>query len=334
MLSLECRRTERTGIPFALAVVHLEELDSALSPDEMERVGTALGAAMRETDITGWYQHLLTVGIILTTLNGADQQTLDSVIVERTRTILSDVVGSRQSGGLRISFHFFPEDGALNEVFHGETEKKDLKRKAPASLKRAMDLTCSLTAVLLLSPLFLIITGLIKMTSKGPVFFRQKRIGQYGKEFTFLKFRSMYVNNDPTIHKEYIQNLINKKVGSSGAYKIKNDPRVTSIGRFLRKSSLDELPQFINVIKGEMSLVGPRPPIPYEVEKYSRWHYRRVLEAKPGITGLWQVHGRSRTTFDDMVRMDLRYIRNQSVWLDLKLLIKTPFAVFKGDGAY
>jgi lipopolysaccharide/colanic/teichoic acid biosynthesis glycosyltransferase len=145
----------------------------------------------------------------------------------------------------------------------------------------------------------------------------------------------MKVNNDPAIHKAYVQNLIQKKVDqSNGTFKIKNDPRITKVGRFIRKTSLDELPQFINVLKGEMSLVGPRPPIPYEFEHYYLWHRRRILEAKPGITGEWQVQGRSRTTFDDMVRMDLHYIRHQSVWLDLKILIKTPFAVVSGDGAY
>ena len=113
-----------------------------------------------------------------------------------------------------------------------------------------------------------------------------------------------------------------------------NDPRVTPLGRFLRKTSLDELPQFINVLKGDMSLVGPRPPIPYEFENYDTWHRRRVLEAKPGITGLWQVMGRSRTTFDEMVRLDLQYIRDQSFWLDLKILVKTPVAVLSGSGAY
>ena len=173
------------------------------------------------------------------------------------------------------------------------------------------------------------------MTSEGPVFFRQKRIGQLGREFTFLKFRSMYVNNDPEIHRQYVQNLIAKKVDEAGgAYKIKNDSRVTRIGKFLRKSSLDELPQFLNVLGGEMSLVGPRPPIPYEFENYSLWHRRRILEVNPGITGEWQVSGRSRTTFDEMVRMDLRYIQRQSIWLDLKILLKTPFAVISGDGAY
>jgi lipopolysaccharide/colanic/teichoic acid biosynthesis glycosyltransferase len=178
------------------------------------------------------------------------------------------------------------------------------------------------------------VATLIKLTSRGQVFFKQRRVGQFGQEFTFIKFRSMVVNNDPDIHRKYVEALIQNKAGGNGEFKIKNDPRVTPIGRFLRRTSLDELPQFLNTLKGDMSLVGPRPPIPYEMEKYALWHRRRVLEAKPGITGIWQVHGRSRTTFDEMVRMDLRYIRNRSFWLDLKLLLKTPYAVLKGNGAY
>jgi len=234
-----------------------------------------------------------------------------------------------------LSFHVFPEDDFANEIFYSDEQQFHASTRPSGLIKRAIDVSGSLAALLLLSPLFAIIAALIKLTSRGPIFFRQKRIGQYGREFTFLKFRSMVVNNDPEIHKKYIENLIAKKVdNSAGTYKIKNDPRITSVGRFIRKTSLDELPQFINVLKGEMSLVGPRPPIPYEFEKYFLWHRRRILEAKPGITGEWQVHGRSRTTFDDMVRMDLRYIRNQSLWLDLKILLKTPLAVISGDGAY
>jgi lipopolysaccharide/colanic/teichoic acid biosynthesis glycosyltransferase len=150
----------------------------------------------------------------------------------------------------------------------------------------------------------------------------------------------MYVNNDPEVHRRYVQTLIRPQerrsvsAGPSSVYKMTNDPRVTPLGRFLRKTSLDELPQFINVLKGDMSLVGPRPPIPYEFENYDTWHRRRVLEAKPGITGLWQVMGRSRTTFDEMVRLDLQYIRDQSFWLDLKILVKTPVAVLSGSGAH
>ncbi len=122
--------------------------------------------------------------------------------------------------------------------------------------------------------------------------------------------------------------------GPKVVYKITNDPRITPLGRFLRKTSLDELPQFINVLKGEMSLVGPRPPIPYELENYDAWHRHRLLGKKPGITGLWQVKGRSKTTFDSMVRLDLQYIREWSLWLDVKLLLQTPLAVLRGKGAY
>ena len=145
----------------------------------------------------------------------------------------------------------------------------------------------------------------------------------HGTMFTFLKFRSMSVNNDTTVHKEYVRQLIAGTAGSNGAkngkgiYKLIADPRVTAVGRFLRRTSIDELPQFINVLRGEMSLVGPRPPIAYEVESYDLWHRRRLLEAKPGITGLWQVNGRSRVKFDEMVRLDLQYARTWTPWLDL-----------------
>jgi lipopolysaccharide/colanic/teichoic acid biosynthesis glycosyltransferase len=144
----------------------------------------------------------------------------------------------------------------------------------------------------------------------------------------------MSTDSDPRIHQEYVAKLIAGEVsGSAGVYKLVNDPRITPLGRFLRKSSLDELPQFFNVLKSDMSLVGPRPPLPYEFERYRTWHKRRVLELKPGLTGLWQVEGRSRTTFDEMVRMDLRYATQQSFWFDLKILLQTPSAMFSGRGA-
>jgi lipopolysaccharide/colanic/teichoic acid biosynthesis glycosyltransferase len=150
----------------------------------------------------------------------------------------------------------------------------------------------------------------------------------------------MHMNNDSSEHEEYVRQLIagqeemkSANGNGGGVFKLTNDSRITPVGRFLRRSSLDELPQLINVLRGEMSLVGPRPPVPYEVEAYATWHRRRVLEAKPGITGLWQVHGRSRVEFDEMVRMDLRYARDCSPLLDLKILLQTPKAVVSGDGA-
>jgi lipopolysaccharide/colanic/teichoic acid biosynthesis glycosyltransferase len=182
--------------------------------------------------------------------------------------------------------------------------------------------------------------ALIKLTSKGPVIFEQERLGQRGVRFKCLKFRTMYTNNDPKIHQDYVRQYIagkdglNKCEGSGKpVYKLVKDPRVTFIGSFLRKTSLDELPQFWNVLRGDMSLVGPRPPVPYEFEVYDIWHRRRVLEVKPGVTGLWQVSGRNRTRFDEMVRLDLRYCQTWSLWLDLKILLATPRAVFNGGGA-
>jgi lipopolysaccharide/colanic/teichoic acid biosynthesis glycosyltransferase len=166
-------------------------------------------------------------------------------------------------------------------------------------------------------------------------------VGQYGEVFTFYKFRTMVVSSDSSLHKDYVKRFIAGKAPAkiqgenpSGVYKIVDDPRVTRIGKYLRRGSLDELPQLFNVLKGDMSLVGPRPPVPYECDLYDLWHRRRVLEAKPGMTGLWQVMGRSRTKFDDMVRLDLRYARSWSLWLDMKILWKTPRAVLTGEGAY
>jgi lipopolysaccharide/colanic/teichoic acid biosynthesis glycosyltransferase len=151
----------------------------------------------------------------------------------------------------------------------------------------------------------------------------------------------MYVNNDDFVHQKFVTELISseskdKSPGKDGdgVYKLKDDKRITGVGRFLRRTSLDELPQLFNVLQGEMSLVGPRPAIPYELAAYQTWHRRRVLETKPGITGVWQVTGRSRVKFDEMVRMDLRYALAWSPWLDVKILLRTPFAVIRGSGAY
>jgi lipopolysaccharide/colanic/teichoic acid biosynthesis glycosyltransferase len=188
--------------------------------------------------------------------------------------------------------------------------------------------------------LLLAIAILIKLTSRGPVLFRQERVGLGGRRFNFLKFRSMQTGNDSAIHQEYTRRLISgtpvtgSRVGRQAAvYKLSNDPRVTRLGRLLRRTSLDELPQFFNVLTGRMSLVGPRPPIPYEFDCYAIWHQQRLLSVKPGITGLWQVGGRSRVTFDDMVRLDLNYADTWTVWLDLKILCRTPRAVIRGEGA-
>ncbi len=203
--------------------------------------------------------------------------------------------------------------------------------------KRGLDILGSLALLLLFSPVLLAVYAAVKWTSPGPALYRQVRIGRRGEPFTMLKFRTMQDERGSRIHQDYVTWFITSsgrqpRTGDE-VFKLTNDPRITPVGRFLRKNSLDELPQFWNVLRGDMSLVGPRPPLPFEVEKYQPWHRRRVLEAKPGVTGLWQVEGRSRTTFDEMVRLDLRYARTRSLWQDVRILLATPRAMVSGKGA-
>jgi len=306
----------------------------------------ALSSCTRETDVIGWYENESVLGAILTDIDGGDRDAIQKVVLARVKAALCAQLTSQQVDQINFSFYLFPQNGEtskpdrpsqaqLDPEWPGKSHTTRLSHIA----KRTLDILGSILALVLLSPLFLLISLAIKLTSRGPVLFRQERIGYRGVRFTFLKFRSMKSVNDPTIHREYVRQFIAGGIKSGTAvnnwvYKISEDPRVTRFGRLLRKTSLDELPQLINVLKGEMSLVGPRPPIAYEVEAYRTWHLRRVFEAKPGITGLWQVNGRSRTTFDDMVRLDLRYARNWSLWLDLKILLQTPEAILSGKGAY
>ncbi len=221
------------------------------------------------------------------------------------------------------------------------------------TLKRIVDVCFSLPAAILFAPIFLLFAIVIKLDSSGPAIYKQKRVGARlsyrrgslyweNRLFTMYKFRTMRRNSKATIHYEFIKAFIagdeaglskmQNKQKTRSKYKLANDPRITRVGRFLRRASLDELPQLWNVLLGQMSLVGPRPPIPYEVEMYKPWHHQR-LRTMPGITGLWQIKGRSLTTFDEMVSLDLEYIEKQSLGLDLKILIGTLPAVLSRKGA-
>jgi exopolysaccharide biosynthesis polyprenyl glycosylphosphotransferase len=204
-------------------------------------------------------------------------------------------------------------------------------------IKHGLDALMSLLIFVLLSPLFLLISVAIKLNSKGPVFYRAQAVGKNGRIFTMYKFRSMREDNGSDIHKKYVTKLIKGEISIENSkgqpLKITNDPRVTIVGKLLRKLSLDELPQLINVLKGEMSLVGPRPCLPYEYEIYQNWHKKRS-SVRPGITGLWQVAGRSAVTFEDMILLDLYYIYNRGLSLDLSILYETIFAVLEKRGAH
>jgi exopolysaccharide biosynthesis polyprenyl glycosylphosphotransferase len=206
-------------------------------------------------------------------------------------------------------------------------------------VKRTSDILIASIAIILLAPLWLVVALVIKLDSRGPVFYKQERVGMDGRIFLFYKFRTMRVDSTDAAHREYQRKYIAGRAeamlveGERPAYKLVADARITRFGRLLRRLSLDELPQLLNILRGEMSVVGPRPPIPYEVEAYQLWHRKR-LDMKPGLTGLWQVSGRNRLPFDEMVRLDLFYIENWSLLLDLKIILRTLPVMLRGDDAY
>jgi exopolysaccharide biosynthesis polyprenyl glycosylphosphotransferase len=239
-------------------------------------------------------------------------------------------------------FQLFASDATLRRVDGVPTlgVRENPMRGVAYLVKRVFDILISSILVLLLLPLFGIVALLIKVFSPGPVFFRQTRAGRNGSPFAFYKFRTMRTDTDDQLHREYATNFISGKdlrfeaeKADKPVYKMTRDPRVTSIGLILRKTSLDELPQLYNVLRGEMSLVGPRPPIVYELQHYKEWHKRR-LEAKPGLTGLWQVSGRSEVPFNEMVLLDLYYIDHWSLKLDFEILLRTIPVILFGRGAY
>ena len=345
MVVLDRKRTERSGMPFLLMLLTVgNQEDPGKARAALGGTLSALLKSTRQTDVIGWYKNHKTIGVVFTGFSMDERNTILSTILAKVSNTLRDHLPLAQFNRLSVSFHFFPDDWdhdapgrPSNPVLYQDLLHRDSARRSRLTIKRLMDIGGSSVALVGCLPLFVVIALLVKASSKGPVFFRQQRVGHYGRCFTFLKFRSMHMGNDPSVHKEYVTRLINgvaeQKPSSGsgqGVYKLVNDHRITRVGKFLRKSSLDELPQLLNVLRGEMSLVGPRPSIPYEVAAYQTWHRRRVLEVKPGMTGLWQVKGRNRIKFDEMVRLDLQYAKQWSPWLDLKILLHTPSAVLKG----
>ncbi len=354
LLRVERKRSERSKDRFLLMLLDISIFrESDNKKGITEQITSILCTSIRDVDAVGWYKYDTVIGVMFREMKGGGcSSSAKDIIIRRIYDKLLNFFDREFIKKILVSCHSFPES---NEIILANTPLDLnlypdllLSTKTPLSvfsffIKSLMDVFGSLVGIIIFSPLFMGIALLVKYSSPGPVFFRQERVGLFGKVFTFLKFRTMYVNEDLEIHKQFVTKFISGQEGdNSGAeetekeiiYKIKDDPRVTRIGRFLRKTSLDELPQLLNVLKGDMSLVGPRPPIPYEYEQYDVWHKGRMLEFKPGITGLWQVEGRSLTTFNEMVRLDIKYIREWSLWLDIKILLKTPLVVLKGKGAY
>ena len=348
MLCLERKRAERSGRSFLLTLIALAGEGLYLAPADCDQLGAALAAIKRETDFCGWYETGRLVGLVYTDIDGADPAALRTAVRERVKAAWGGCLNAAQWAKVEFAFHWFPETPGAEALppepaLYPDLEPRRAGRRLARAMKRGMDVAGSLAALALLSPVFALAALAIKFTSPGPVFYRQRRLGRFGVPFTLLKFRSMHVASDSRVHEEFVKQFIAGQTPAAAhggpnagpkVFKLQNDSRVTRVGRWLRTTSLDEVPQFWNVLRGDMSLVGPRPPIAYEAASYQTWHRRRIFEAKPGITGLWQVEGRSRTAFDEMVRLDLRYVRGWSLWLDLKILLRTPRAVLFGSGAY
>src|SRR5438093_1088898 len=286
-VSLERKRAERSRRLFVLLLVDpgASSLNGNRHSVHSQTV-SAIISAIRETDTAGWYKDGSLLGVIFAELGQADKKSILAALQAKVTAALQSNLKAEDLSRIQISFHCFPEEGEDNDTgflasakLYPDLAQRDEATRTSRVIKRAIDILGSAAVLIVLSPLLLAIAVAIKLSSPGPILFRQKRIGQHGIPFTFLKFRSMYCANDSQIHREYIKQFIAGTVESGKSepngkvvYKITKDPRVTRVGRLLRKTSLDEFPQLLNVLKGEMSLVGLRPPIPYEVESYDVWH--------------------------------------------------------------
>jgi lipopolysaccharide/colanic/teichoic acid biosynthesis glycosyltransferase len=334
-LQREKRRCERSGSALSL-IVYRFETASGLADAPIGQLLDALYALTRETDVFG----RLADGTIAVLCTETDDKGV-RIVIDKMAVRL----GALPFTPVAATFPHQLFD-AIEQGVGVTTEGDDLlafegtvetRRGYPG--KRTLDVMLAAIAIVLAAPLMLVTALAIALESPGPVIYRQKRLGLGGVPFVFYKFRSMWSGVDDGVHRDFVLRLIERgdeaasTAPRASPYKLKSDARVTWVGRVIRKTSIDELPQLFNVLKGDMSLVGPRPPIPYEAANYQPWHLRRVLAIKPGITGLWQIDGRSRVGFNEMVRMDLRYIRDCSFLFDLRILLKTVLVVLLCDGA-
>lgn len=333
ILRYERARVDRSGGQFSLVTL---EVDRYLSDrGELEKLLQMVQKRIRETDQLGWLDER-TVGILLpgTDLQGA---WIFAVTLERDHfahhppapfTVYCYPEHWLHGGNGSAAEYRAAHDGGGADADGNEDVYRKVQAKVESALfgglpawKRILDVIGSLVGLVLSGPIFLLLTVYIKIVSPGSALFKQERVGYNGYLFNFLKFRTMCVNNNPVGHKMYLKELINSDKPMEKLDEGR-DPRIIFGGRVIRKACLDELPQLINVLRGEMSLVGPRPCLPYEAVEYLRWHKSR-FDIRPGITGLWQVSGKNNLTFKQMIRLDISYLKNLSLWLDLKILLLT-----------
>ena len=335
LLHREQRRADRSRAPLSV-VLYRDAGGRRSQPHGAQLLIDTMHALKRETDTVG------RLGDDLVALLCPDTG------AEGARRLMRKIADHAQECSWLALTITYPDE-LFDKLENGEAQALDFAVIPPGespppaagySLKRALDIVGALLALLIFSPLLVLTAIAISLTSPGPVIFKQIRLGKGGVPFVFYKFRSMTSEVDDAIHRRFVTDLIGASGRGDAAvtltgslYKLEADPRITPIGRLIRRTSIDEFPQLFNVLKGDMSLVGPRPPLRYEAENYQSWHLRRIMDVKPGMTGLWQVEGRSRVSFNDMVRLDLRYIRSCSLMLDLKILLKTARAVLRCDGA-
>jgi lipopolysaccharide/colanic/teichoic acid biosynthesis glycosyltransferase len=341
LIARERGRADRNGNIFSLIIFKMANLPPGLSVQR--RLLVTLGNRLRDIDEFGWYdeRHL---GAIIPYASRQNAQRI-------AENICRDL--SLPANDETFIVYTYPESRLSDERLDLSLKPSPVVQSAPlvsatpagsavgcpsndtAFLyqplplwKRTLDLAVSLTALILLSPLFLFAVILIKLVSPGPVLFRQERIGHMRRAFTLFKFRTMAVGTDADAHAQHMRKLIVKDSESRPLSKLENSQSIIRCGRLLRASCIDELPQFLNVLRGEMSLVGPRPCLAYEADEYQRWHARR-FDSVPGMTGLWQVMGKNKTTFKEMIRLDISYTQNLSPWLDLKIIFLTPVAIIR-----
>jgi lipopolysaccharide/colanic/teichoic acid biosynthesis glycosyltransferase len=330
ILKQERYRTDRSHQSFSLLIFDIKNIID--NTDIINKYINMLRKRIRLTDTIGWFSENNTIAILLiaTDIEGARH-----IASEIDNTILNNV-------NPPYNIFNYPNNWnslSLNGVVSQDTEKKTLKnnkiilkmenifiKKLPI-WKRTLDILISTMVLIILSPLFLLIAIYIRIMSPGPILFKQQRVGLNGKEFTFYKFRTMKMNNDDSYHQDHLKELIKSE---KPMQKLDNqsDPRIIPGGYLLRTSGLDELPQLINIFKGEMSFVGPRPSIPYEVKEFLLWHKSR-FDITPGLTGLWQVSGKNKLSFSQMIRLDISYGKKMSFWLDMFIILKTFPVVFK-----
>jgi lipopolysaccharide/colanic/teichoic acid biosynthesis glycosyltransferase len=332
ILERERARSERTGQIFSLVIFGINGRNGA-DTATLESLGNDITKKIRKSDEIGWYDGNC-IGTILTGTSAEGASRFVEIVKKRNEEIepkLTCTVYSYPSSGIHSDNpHEFSKERQSTETDLSSSkcsaERLEVLFAQPIPIwKRVVDFCGAILFLILLSPVFLMIALFIKIVSPGPVYYRQERIGYLGKRFTFWKFRTMHVNSDMERHRQYLSHLIETDKPMT-KLDDRKDNRIIPFGKFLRTSCLDELPQLFNVLKGDMSLVGPRPCLPYEAEEFHQWHTRR-FDTVPGMTGLWQVSGKNHTTFKEMVRLDIRYSKKISPWMDAKIILLTGPAI-------